>query len=627
MRLRRKQGDDALSRGWRHLPRALPYLRPYKQQAGGAVAITALLAALSFATPWPLALVIDTVLGSHPAPWWVPGFVGDGKITLIVTAVVASVGVTLLSGAFSVVNEYLMTSIHLKVILDLRARMFQHVLRLSPSFHDENKSGVILYKVNNQSGAIGQILTGLPEFGQSILTVLGMAFIAWTIDPVLALVALGVVPIIVYSTRYYADRIDPDLQKVRELEGQSLSIVHEVLAMYRVIVSFGRERHEYDRFRRQGNQAVDARVRVTVHQTVFSLIVNLITACGTAAVLGVGAYRVLHHDLTLGQLTVVLAYVAAVYQPLEQLTNSLTYYQMWWTEFDHALTLLDTPIDVQEKPTATTIGRARGELTFDHVSFDYATREGVIRDVSFTVPAGSSVALVGPTGAGKTTLTSLLPRLYDPSSGRVLLDGIPVDDLALESLRDQFSIVLQEPVLFSGTIADNIRYGWLYAQQADIERAAKAANAHDFIMKLPKGYDTLLGERGVKISGGERQRISIARAFLRDAPILILDEPTSSIDSRTEEVILDALDRLMEGRTTIMVAHRLSTIRHADQILVLNHGRLEQAGGHDDLVERDGLYRQLWTAQTRARKRPPAAPDTHGLLVARPPALDEELAG
>jgi ABC-type multidrug transport system fused ATPase/permease subunit len=620
MKLRRKtdQETTALLRGWRHLPRALPFLRPYRTQATGALSLTTLLAVMTFAQPWPFALVIDTVLGGKAAPWWVPGFVGDGKVALILTAVVASVGITLFTGLFSVANEYLMTSINLKVIMDLRSKMFAHVLRLSPSFHDENKSGVLLYKINNQSGAVGHILTGLPEFGQSLLTVLGMAFITYTIDPVLALVALTVVPIIVYSTRYYANRIDPDLQKVRELEGASLSIVHEVLAMYRVIVSFGRERHEYARFRKQGALAVDARVKVTVHQVAFSLIVNLITALGTAAVLGVGAYRVLHHDLTLGQLTVVLAYVTSVYKPLEQLTNSMTYYQMWWSEFDHALTLLDTPVDVVEHPDAERIDRARGELQFRDVSFDYATRDGVLTGVSFTVAAGQSVALVGPTGAGKTTLTSLLPRLYDPSSGQVLLDGRPVEELELESLRAQFSIVLQEPVLFSGTIAENIRYGSLEASQQEIEDAARAANAHEFIMKLPKGYNTLLGERGVKISGGERQRISVARAFLRDAPILILDEPTSSIDSRTEEAILDALDRLMEGRTTIMVAHRLSTIRHADQILVLNQGELVQRGSHDELVEQDGLYRQLWHAQVTQRRRGSHAPELHGRHAALP---------
>jgi ABC-type multidrug transport system fused ATPase/permease subunit len=622
-----KGPGDALSRGWRQLPRALPYLRPYRTQSIVAVTITTLLAVLSFAQPWPLALVIDTVLGGKGAPWWVPGAIGDGKVALIVTAVGASVAVTLLSGALTVVNEYLMTSVHLKTILDLRSKMFEHVLRLSPSFHDENKAGTTLYRINNQAGSIGQILTGLPEFGQALLSVVGMAIIAYTIDPVLALVALGVVPIIVYSTRYYADKIDPDLQKVRELEGTSLAIVHEVLSMYRVIVSFGRERHEFRRFRAQGVEAVDARVRLTVHQTMFKLIVSLVTACGTAAVLGVGAYRVLHHDLTLGQLTVVLAYVNAVYGPLEQLTNALTYYQMWWTEFDHALSMLDTPTDVDERPDARPVGRVRGDLRFEAVDFDYATRDGVLTGISFDVPAGQSVALVGPTGAGKTTLTSLLPRLYDPSSGRILLDGDPVEELQLESLRSQFSIVLQEPLLFSGSIADNIRYGRLDATQTEIEEAAKAANAHDFISRLPKGYRTPLGERGVKVSGGERQRISVARAFLRDAPILILDEPTSSIDSRTEEVILDALDRLMVGRTTIMVAHRLSTVRHADQILVLDHGQLVQRGTHDELVEQDGLYRKLWQAQIHARKRPVRPADSHGLFMPWPHPTPEPMEG
>lgn len=618
----KETSGSALSRGWRLMPRALPYLKPYRLQAAVAVLVTVVLSMLAVAEPWPLALVIDTVLGSKGVPFWVPSQIGDGKVALILTAVGASMLITLFHGLLSVVNEFLVTRVNLKIIMDFRSDMLQHTLRLSPSYHDENKSGVTLYRINNQAGAIGPILTTLPELAQSALTVLGMAFIAYRIDASLALVALGVVPVIMYATRFYADRIEPDLNKVRGLEGNNLSIVHEILSMFRVIVTFGREKHEFTRFRSQGDKAVDARVRLTVRQTIFKLVVNFITAAGTAAVLGWGAHRVLKGDITLGELTVVLTYVASVYSPLEQMTNTLTWYQMYWNEFDHALELLDTPIDVVDRPGGKVIERARGHITFEHVDFSYETREAVLRGINFDVPAGGSVAIVGPTGAGKSTLISLMPRLYDPEAGRVLLDGTPLRDLALESVRAQFAIVMQEPLLFSGTIADNIKYGRLGATQADVEEAAKAANAHDFIIKLPKKYNTMLGERGVKISGGERQRIAIARAFLRDAPILILDEPTSSIDSRTEEVILDALDRLMEGRTTVMVAHRLSTIRHADQILVVNDGRIVQRGSHDSLLEEGGLYRRLWEAQTRARTRKKFAVQTAELDTADAVALD-----
>jgi ABC-type multidrug transport system fused ATPase/permease subunit len=320
-------------------------------------------------------------------------------------------------------------------------------------------------------------------------------------------------------------------------------------------------------------------------------------------VLGLGAYRVLRGDLTVGELLVILAYIASVYGPLETLTSTLSSFQGLFVEFDHALELLDTPLEVDDKPGATEIDRALGDVTFDRVAFSYQTRDSVLNDVSFHVGAGRSIAIVGPTGAGKSTLVSLLPRFYDPQDGTIRIDGADVGDLTLTSLRSQFSIVLQEPLLFTGSITENIRYGRPESTNAEIVEAAKAANAHDFIMRLPEQYSTVLGERGVKISGGERQRIAVARAFLRDAPILILDEPTSSIDSRTEEVILDALDRLMVGRTTIMIAHRLSTVRHVDEILVLDHGEIVQRGVHDELVDQPGLYRQLWEAQVRDPRR------------------------
>jgi ABC-type multidrug transport system fused ATPase/permease subunit len=374
------------------------------------------------------------------------------------------------------------------------------------------------------------------------------------------------------------------------------------MAMLRVIVAFGREDQEYRRFRTQGEETVDARVKLTVRQTVFNLAVSFITALGTAAVLGVGAHKVLNGDITGGQLLVVLAYVAGVYAPLEVLSSSMAQFQENFISLEHSFELLDTPTEIDESPDAVTLPPPRGALSFDNVSFSYKSRADALRGVSFTVPIGSAVAIVGPTGAGKSTLASLLPRFHDATHGSVRIDGHDVRDLTLASLRAQYSIVLQEPLLFTGSIADNIVYGRPGAPREEVEEAARAANAHDFITRLPKGYDTPLGERGAKISGGERQRIAVARAFLRDAPILVLDEPTSSIDSRTESVILDALERLMEGRTTIMIAHRLSTVRGVDQILVLEHGRIVQRGTHDDLIEdEDGMYRQLWDAQTRVR--------------------------
>jgi len=325
--------------------------------------------------------------------------------------------------------------------------------------------------------------------------------------------------------------------------------------------------------------------------------VTTATAAGTALVLGFGAYHVLQEKITLGELTVLISYIAAVYQPLESISNTIGMLHQQFVFFNAAVMLLEKDPEVIEAPDAVDIGRSKGDITVDNLSFSYAGRIDTLRDISFDVEAGQRIAIVGPTGAGKTTLVSLLIRFYDPASGRIMIDDTDIKKLKLRCLRNQLSVVLQEPLLFSGSIGDNIRYGRLDATMDDIVAAARAANAHDFIEALPEGYETELGERGAQLSGGERQRICVARAFIRNAPILILDEPTSSIDSKTELVILDALDRLMEGRTSFMIAHRLSTVRKADKILVIHHGRLVEQGTHEELLLAGGVYYGLYEAQ------------------------------
>jgi ABC-type multidrug transport system fused ATPase/permease subunit len=333
---------------------------------------------------------------------------------------------------------------------------------------------------------------------------------------------------------------------------------------------------------------------------------------------------VIHGRLTAGELLVVMGYIASLYKPLEQISNTVSGLQEQFITLRGALALLDTEPEIAERPGALALERANGAVAFEGVSFTYAGRRGTLRDVRFSVPAGSRVAVVGPTGAGKSTLLSLLPRFYDPSAGRVLLDGVDVRDVRLADLREQISVVHQEPLLFSGSLRENIRYGRLEAADAEVEAAARAAGAHDFIEALPYGYDTLLGERGARLSGGERQRIAVARAFLKDAPVLILDEPTSAIDSRTEAIILTALERLMEGRTTFMVAHRLSTIAGADLVLVVDHGRIVEQGTHAELVALGGLYAELQEAQTGARRA--LSPDALSALTGAV-AGGEEIAG
>ncbi len=597
----------ALSRGFRLFPRAFRYLRPYRWHAAAAVASTAILAVLTLAEPWPLAFVVDTVLGDREPPGWATAVAGDGDGGLILFAVAVSLLITVLIGAVSIANDYVTNVVDRRMVLDLRSDLLRHVHRLSFDFHDDAHTGHLMFRINDQAEAVGQVVIAIPEFARSALTLLGMLIIAFRIEPSLALLSATAIPFVVLSTTHYANRVEPELRRVRDMESTNLSMVHQGLSMLRVIVSFGRERGTYQRFRIHGERTVDARVRLTVRQAAFNMVVSAITAAGTAAVVGIGAHQVLNGRISTGELLVLMAYIAAVYGPLETLTNSVTVLQEQFVAFEHAVELLDTPPDVVERDGAVDIGRARGDITFENVGFSYATRQDTLRDISFSIAAGQSIAIVGATGAGKSTLVSLIPRLYDVDRGRITIDGVDVRDITLESLRRQFSIVLQEPLLFSGTIRENIAYGRPGAANEEVHRAAQKANAHEFIKALPKGYETRVGERGTKISGGERQRIAVARAFLRDAPILILDEPTSSIDSRTEAVILDALERLTEGRTTITIAHRLSTIRRADTILVIDDGALVAVGSHDELLAADGLYRQMWEAQAMRRSRAEAA--------------------
>jgi ATP-binding cassette subfamily B protein/subfamily B ATP-binding cassette protein MsbA len=602
MRLSRAEGPSPWA-FFSDAPRILPYLKPYKRLASMSIGLVGFGSLMTLLAPWPLAIMIDSVLGNKPLPSQLSALDGLGKYQLLALTVFGGLVITGLQHGLAVVDNYVNTKLDQSMVLDLRSDLFRHVQRLSLAFHDRTKTGQMMFEINNQASGIGAITVAIPPLLQSIVTVIGMFVILVRIEPTLALLSLTVVPPIYLSAAYYARRIQPRVVEVRHLESLSMQIVHEAISMMRVIVSFGREGYEWRRFRVQGEQAVAARVDLTVRQTMFSLVVTMTTAVGSAMVLGCGAYFVLQHQMTPGELLVVIGYVASLYSPLEQISSTISGLQQQFITFRSTLRVLDTDPEIHEKPDARRIGRCAGHVAFEGVTFSYAERRGTLTDVSFEAPPGTRVAIVGPTGAGKSTLLSLIPRFYDPQAGRVTLDGRDVRDLTLRTLRAQVSMVLQEPLLFSDTLAANILYGQMDASDEEVVAAAMAANAHDFISELRHGYDTVLGERGARLSGGERQRVSVARAFLKDAPILILDEPTSSIDSKTEAVILDALERLMEGRTTFIVAHRLSTIVHADLILVMNHGSVVEHGRHDQLLASGGLYAQLHDAQLGATRR------------------------
>lgn len=587
---------------WRLLPRTWPYLRPYWRLLAVSMTLMLLASAATMAQPWPLATMLDVVDHHHT-----PGafFLFGAKSTETILAIATAAGflVVIVSHGLTVINSYLDSRLEQHIVLDLRSDLFEHAQRLSLTFHDERQTGELMARINYAAASVGGIIMAVPPIVQSLITLIGMAVIAALIDLQVTLISLAVLPLMYYTLRSYGVRIVPRLERVQSLEWQSLSMVNEAMGMLRVIVPFGREPYEHRRFREQGEVAADERIKLTVRQTLFNLGVSTCTAAGIGLVFYFGFRAHFRGEISVGQLVILLSYIAAVYQPLEQISNTIGALHQQFIQLASSFDLLDMEPAVKDADDAVDLDAVRGAVQFENVEFTYGRGLPVLRNVSFDVAPGSRVAIVGPTGAGKTTLASLLVRFYDPQAGRLSIDGIDVRTIKLAALRSAISVVPQEPLLFSGTVEANIRYGRLDATHDEIVAAAKAANAHDFITALPLGYQTLIGERGSGLSGGERQRIAVARAFLKDAPILVLDEPTSSIDSRTEEVILAALDRLVLGRTSFTIAHRLSTIREADLILVMDHGQVVERGTHEDLLGIGGLYRQLHDAQAKSERR------------------------
>ena len=596
--LRRKGDAESPFAFLKDFRRIGPYLRPHKRLAITSLVLMAASAGMALLAPWPLAILLDTVLGNKPLPSLIGWLDGLSTYELLAIAVIAGLVITALEHGLAVVDNYVNTKLDQSMVLDLRSDMFRHAQRLSMAYHDSKQMGKLMFQINTQAAAVGAVTVSIPPLLQSVLTLVGMFVVIEQIQPVLALLSLTVVPFVYLSAGFYTRHIEPRVYHVRKLEGDSLTIVHEAMSMLRVIVAFGRERHEYTRFRAQGEEAVNARVHLTVRQTVFTLAVTMITAIGTALVLAFGAHHVLQHDMTAGELVVVMGYIASMYKPLEQISTTFSSLQQAFISLRSAFDLLETEPDIVEQPGALALSGVRGAVAFERVDFAYRGRSGTLKDVTFKVEPGQCVAIVGPTGAGKSTIAALIPRLADVNAGQVLVDGIDVRRHQLASLRGQIATVLQDTVLLDGTLRENIICGYPGARDRDVRRAARLALVDEFAARLPDGLDTHIGERGANLSGGQRQRVAIARAILRDASIVILDEPTSALDAGSEELLVAALANLPQGRTRIVIAHRLSTVRDADRIFVLEHGRIAEAGTHSQLASYGGLYAKLTRFQT-----------------------------
>jgi ATP-binding cassette subfamily B protein len=532
---------------------------------------------LALLTPLPLKIVVDSVFGSHPLPGFLdailPSAATDSGTVLLGIAVGLVVLVSVVSQLTQFSSQFLQTYAGQKLVLGFRTLLFGHVQRLSLAYHDSKGTPDAMYRIHRDATAIQQVaIEGVIPFVSLIFTVGAMVYVTVRIDWQLALVALAVSPFLFLLTQVYRPRIRRKWRDAMDLETSALSVVQEALSSLRVVKAFGQEDREQDRFSRRSTESIGARMRVVSAEGNFNLLIGLGTTFGSAAVLWMGAQHVLTGSLTLGELLIVMSYMGQLYEPLRTIGRRVAAIQGSLASADRAYALLNEPPDVLERPNARPILRARGAVAFRGVSFAYGEERLVLRDVTFEISPGSSVGVVGATGAGKTTIASLLTRFFDPTEGQILLDGVDLRDYRLADLRNQFAIVLQEPVLFSTSISENIAYARPNASHKEIVEAAMAANIHDFVTSLPQGYNTPVGERGMTLSGGERQRISLARAFLKDAPILILDEPTSSVDLATEAVIIEAMERLARRRTTFMITHRVDTLRHCDLVLKIDRG-------------------------------------------------------
>jgi ATP-binding cassette, subfamily B, bacterial len=577
---------------------AVAFLRPHRNR----VALLSLLLlaeiGLGVLQPWPLKIVIDYVLLQHPIPepfaGWLLALHGGDRFVLLVILVIAGVIVQLINQFVSAYGTQVQVDTGQRMVYDLRRRLFDHLTALGLHHHITTSTADAVYRVDVDAYAIENlVMSGFFPLATSFLALAAMfAMLLW-LDLTIALLSLTVVPFLYLCLRYYMSTLVNREERVKELESKLLERLYETFGAMRLVKSFARERHELGRYAQAGDTTMNARIAITWQQSLFSVVVSTITILGTALVVIVGGTFVMRGRLTVGDLTVVIFYLGAVYGPLSAIAHTTGQLQGAVAGAKRVRAMFELVPETVDVPGAVDAAGIRGTVAFDGVGFAYPDGTQVLHDITFEATPGQMVALVGLTGAGKTTLVSLIPRFYDASTGRVLVDGRDVREYRVRSLRENIAIVLQDPVLFSGTIADNLKYGRLDSTRAEIEEAARAAHAHEFISRLPKGYDTEIAEAGGGLSGGERQRLSVARAILKNAPILILDEPTSSLDAISEEIVFAALRRLRAGRTTIVIAHRLSTVRDADRILVLDGGRIAAQGRHEELLTSSQLYRRM----------------------------------
>lgn len=585
--------------------RYLRYLKAFWPLLLLSFGLIFVVAGLDIIAPWPLKFIVDNVLGGAPftTPFgvWLTDTFGTDQRVLTAVLGLMMLGITLAMGAASFAFEYVNGQIQVRATFALRSDVFRHVQRLPLQFFDQSRIGDVLKRVTDDAArlmdalvsSVGELLVDSVKFtGFAVV----MLFVNWRFS----VIVLAYVPLMLFLYVSFRQKIRESAKVAREQEGEMANLTLETLGAIREVKAFGREPLQQAEFEARGRDRIRSALQSIRWEASFSPVVDFVQAASTAAVIWYGVAQVLVGQFTIGELLIFMAYLRDIYRPLRHFSKITANLQKAAASGERLATVLDADVGIVDAPDAISLGRAQGEITLQGVSFSYAGApdKSILDNVSFVAQRGQVVALVGATGAGKSTITNLLMRFYEITGGRILLDGTDVRHIRLEDLRRQFAIVPQESVLFARSVRDNIAYGRPDASDEEIIAAAVTANAHDFIMRLAKGYDTVLGERGSTLSGGQRQRIAIARALLRDAPILVLDEPTAALDAESEDLVMSALERLMAGRTTLIIAHRLSTIRNADQIVVLDQGSVVEHGRHEELLRRNGVYARLVRLQS-----------------------------
>ena len=574
--------------------------------SGLAIGIVAILleGASNLAEPWPLKIVLDNVLKSKPAQGWLSELIfsaaGTDKVAILRFSALAVLTIAAVGAASSYTEKHITTSLGQWVMHDLRHRLYSHIQRLSLGFHDQKQTGDLMSRLTSDVEAIQSFITsGLLGVLTNSLTLVGMAAVMFYLSRQFTLIALSVAPPLFLVVFHYTRRIKTATREVRRKEGEIVSVIQEVLSSMRVVRAFGREEYERRRLAEESRKSVEIALRVRGLKVKLSPMVDMLIAVGTCLVLWFGGRMALAGSLSAGSLVIFVWYLGRMYKPMRELSKMTDAYSKAAVGYERIREVLDTDHEVRDLPGARRAPVFRGEIELSNVSFGYEPNYPVLKQVSLKVEAGQVAALVGPTGSGKTTIINLIPRFYDANEGTVKIDGTDVKLFQQESLRQQISFVLQETLLFHGPVWHNIAYGKPDASHDEILHAAKLANAHEFIEQMPQGYDTVIGERGVTLSGGQRQRIAIARAVIRNTPILILDEASNGLDVASEKLVFEALNRLMKGKTSIVIAHKLPTIRSADLIFVVNAGQIVERGNHAELLQKGGLYAELHDLQCR----------------------------